>query len=151
MTTAARLVHCMMMVSDLERAIDFYGKALQFTVVDRHRYEGHDLAYLRSPAAAIEIELVKPDAAQSALGDRDESWHLGFTVTDLEAEFARLTALGTQLDPMESYVANGKLQTRYFYLYDPDGHQIEFLEARGRYALASSGAGSPNRAEGLPS
>lgn len=151
MTAAARLVHCMMIVSDLERAIAFYGKVLQFTVVDRHRYEGHDLAYLRSPTAAIEIELVKPDVAPAAIGKKDESWHLGFTVADLEAEFARLAALGTPLDPLEPYVANGKFQTRYFYLYDPDGHQIEFLEARGRYAPASSGAGLSNRAEGLPS
>ena len=150
MTPAARLVHCMMMVSDLERAIAFYGEVLHFTVVDRHRYEGHDLAYLRSPIAAIEIELVEPDAAQAAIGKRDESWHLGFTVADLEAEFARLTALGTSLDPIESYVANGKFQTRYFYLYDPDGHQIEFLEARGRYAPAANSAGPSNRAEGLP-
>jgi catechol-2,3-dioxygenase len=25
-------------------------------------------------------------------------------------------------------------QTRYFYFADPEGNQIEFLEARGRYA-----------------
>jgi catechol 2,3-dioxygenase-like lactoylglutathione lyase family enzyme len=139
----------MMVVADLERAIAFYGAVMNFAVVDRHRYEGHDLVYMRSPASAIEIELVKPDARNAAAGARDESWHLGFTVTDLEAEFARLSALGLRIDPIESYVANGVLQTRYFYFYDPDGHQIEFLEARGRYATGTADAGARNRVEGL--
>jgi hypothetical protein len=42
--------------------------------------------------------------------------------------------MGVRLDPIDDYVANGVVQTRFFYLYDPDGNQIEFLEARGRYA-----------------
>lgn len=146
MTAAPRLAHCMMMVSDLERAIDFYGAVMNFMVVDRHRYEGHDLAYLRSATSEIEIELVEPTARKAANAARDESWHLAFTIGDLEAEFARLSKLGVRLDPIESYVANGAFQTRYFYLYDPDGHQIEFLEARGRYALEATGARGPKRA-----
>lgn len=140
MTAAAHLVHCMMTVGDLERAIAFYDRVLGFRVADRHRYEGHSLAYLRSAASEIEIELVQPDIGLFLVRKRDESWHLGFTVTDLEAEFARLSALDVSLDPIESYVANGTFQTRYFYLYDPDGHQIEFLEARGRYVARESEA-----------
>lgn len=142
MTSPPRLVHCMMHVGDLERAIAFYEQVLHFAVVDRHRYEGHDLAYLRSPASIIEIELVKPDAKQAEPAEPDASWHIGFTVENLEAEFDRLTGLGVRLDPIEPYIANGVLQTRYFYLYDPDGHQIEFLEARGRYATPVPGVGT---------
>ena len=74
MTSSPRLVHCMMHVGDLERAIAFYERALHFAVADRHRYEGHDLAYLRSPASAIEIELVKPDARQAGSAEPDTSW-----------------------------------------------------------------------------
>jgi catechol 2,3-dioxygenase-like lactoylglutathione lyase family enzyme len=143
MTVSPRLAHCMMMVSDLERAIGFYGAVMNFNVVDRHRYEGHDLAYMRSPGSDIEIELVKPDTKEPAIGTRDESWHLAFTVGDLDREFARLSALGVRLDPIDSYVANGTFQTRYFYFYDPDGHQIEFLEARGRYASEAIDASAP--------
>jgi hypothetical protein len=50
MTSPPRLTHCMMHVADLERAITFYEQALHFVIVDRHRYEGHDLAYLRDRA-----------------------------------------------------------------------------------------------------
>lgn len=128
----------MMHVDDLERAIEFYGRVLFFDVVDRHRYEGHNLAYLRSAASRTEIELIQPDVRTPKSGNRDVSWHLGFSVDDLEAEFARLSALGVRLDPIATYVANDALQTRYFYFYDPDGHQVEFLEARGRYASFST-------------
>jgi lactoylglutathione lyase len=146
---APRLVHCMLMVSDLERAAAFYEAVMHFAIVDRHRYDGHDLVYMRSPDSPIEVELVKPDTRNDATGARDESWHLGFSVTDLDAEFARLSALDVRLDSIQSYIANGVFQTRYFYLYDPDGHQIEFLEARGRYAAAAVAEGAPNPVEGL--
>jgi hypothetical protein len=31
-------------------------------------------------------------------------------------------------------MANGRLQTRFFYLYDPEGNEIEILQAMGRYS-----------------
>lgn len=144
MMDAPRLVHCMMMVRDLERAVAFYETVMNFAVVDQHRYEGHDLVYMRSPDSSIEIELVMPNDMKGAAGALDMSWHLGFTVNDLDVEFARLSGLGVRLDPIEHYIANGAFQTRYFYFYDPDGHQIEFLEARGRYAHEVSGTKAHN-------
>lgn len=151
MTSLPRLIHCMMHVTDLERAIAFYGQVLHFTIVDRHRYDGHNLAYLRGEASNIEIELIQPDGKPPEPSESNASWHLGFAIENLEVEYARLSGLGVRLEPIESYVANGILQTRYFYLYDPDGHQIEFLEARGRYATpvihdaSSSLRGEPPR------
>jgi lactoylglutathione lyase len=123
----------MMHVADLQRAVAFYERVLGFRVVDRHRYEGHALVYMRADHSDMEIELIEPDEPQpaEAAGHR---WHLGFTVQDLGAEHRRLSALDVPLDPIEAYRANGQLMTRYFYAYDPDGHQIEFLESRGRYA-----------------
>lgn len=150
MTSPPRLIHCMMHVTDLERAIAFYGQVLHFAIVDRHRYDGHDLAYLRSAASSVEIELIQPGGKPPELSDSNASWHLGFAIENLEAEFARLSRLGVRLDPIESYVANGILQTRYFYLYDPDGHQIEFLESRGRYATPVIDDESPSQRGELP-
>ncbi len=145
MTSPPRLTHCMMHVADLERAITFYEQALHFVIVDRHRYEGHDLAYLRSAASSVEIELIQPSGKPPEFTGSSAPWHLGFAIENLEAEFARLSRLGVRLDPIEPYVANGVLQTRYFYLYDPDGHQIEFLEAQGRYSMPTIDDGSPDQ------
>lgn len=141
-TGTPRLAHCMFHVRDLEQSIRFYQRALDFAVADRHRYEGHSLAYLNSPGSGIEIELVQPDLPPPDQAAAHANSHLGFVVENLEQEFSRITALGARIEPIEDYVANGVLQTRFFYFYDPDGHQIEILEARGRYAPAAGTSGS---------
>jgi catechol 2,3-dioxygenase-like lactoylglutathione lyase family enzyme len=133
-----RLAHFMMYVANLEESIAFYEAVLRFAVTARHRYEGHALAYLRSPGSDVELELIQPDIPNSDLTESPATWHLGFVVDDLAREFARFAAIGVRLDPIEDYVANGVLQTRYFYAYDLDGHQIEILEGRGRYARAGT-------------
>jgi catechol 2,3-dioxygenase-like lactoylglutathione lyase family enzyme len=128
----------MMYVSDLEQSIRFYERALHFVVAARHRYDGHSLAYLRSAGSAVEIELIQSDLPHPDRLPSSPAWHLGFVVAVLGDEFARIASLGVRIDPIEDYVANDVLQTRYFYFYDPDGHQIEILEARGRYAPSAT-------------
>jgi len=135
-----RLAHFMMYVADLEESIAFYERALHFAVAERHRYDGHNLAYLRSAGSDVEIELIQPDVPRFNLPESGAAWHVGFVVDNLDEEFARFAAMGVRLDPVEDYVANGVMQTRYFYAYDLDGHQIEILEARGRYRRGATGA-----------
>lgn len=124
----------MIHVRDLERAIAFYRDALGAHLVDRHRYEGAALAYLRWPGAAFELELLAPDIWPYSPAPEPGRTHLAFTVEGLEAEHARLAGLGIAVDAITDYVANGSHQTRFFYLHDPEGNQIEVLEFHGRYA-----------------
>jgi lactoylglutathione lyase len=129
-----RVAHCMIHVRDLGRAVAFYAMALRFREVDRHHYDGATLVYLRGDEAPFEIELICPQ--QWHYEERPEPGrnHLAFCVADLVAERARLQGLGVETDPITDHVANGMHQTRYFYFADPEGNQIEFLEAHGRYA-----------------
>ena len=127
-------IHCMIMVSDLEQSRSFYEAVFGCRVVDRHRYPGHELVYMRAPEGGFEIELIEAEAPQASPRVEAPIWHLAFGIEDLDAEYRRLQGMGVRLDPIAEYVANGAFQTRFFYLYDPDGNQIEFLEARGRYA-----------------
>lgn len=126
-------VHVMAEVGDLERAVRFYEAVLGFRVVERHRYEGHRLAYLASDASALEIELVEPEAATPQPRPH-HGWHMAFRVSDLAAEHSRIAGLGYRTEPITAYHANGRFMVDYFYVYDPDGHQIEILQAYGRYA-----------------
>lgn len=125
----------MIQVRDLDAAVAFYERALGFLEVDRHRYDSATLAYLRAPLSNFELELLAPD--EWPFQDRPEPGrtHIAFTVDDLESEQARLRRIGVAADPITDHVANGKHQTRYFYFEDPEGNQIEFLEAHGRYAI----------------
>lgn len=124
----------MIHVRDLQAAVDFYTSALAAEVVDRHSYDGARLVYLRWPDTAFELELVCPDVWPFAATPEPGRSHLAFTVDDLDREHARIAALGVTLDPVSPYRANGVHQTRYFYFCDPEGNQIELLEAYGRYA-----------------
>lgn len=127
-------IHCMIMVSSLKRSVAFYEAVLGCRVVDQHRYPGHRLVYMRDAEGGFEIELIEAEKPEASPRVKTPLWHLAFGQDDLEAEYRRLQGMGVRLDPIDDYVANGVVQTRFFYLYDPDGNQIEFLEARGRYA-----------------
>jgi len=141
MSPVPELIHCMMEVRDLAESTRFYEAALGFRVVDRHRYEGHSLVYLQSPESPIEIELIQPDAGPAGSVEAGRLWHLAFRVADLAAEHRRLAAAGFRVEPIAAYEANGRFMCDYFYLYDPDGHQIEILASYGRYAANSGGQG----------
>ena len=127
-------VHYMIHVRNLEGAISFYEKALNLAVVDRHRYDGATLVYMRTPHTSFEVELVAPDEWPYADKPEFGRTHIAFTVDDLCQEHVRLAKLGVSVDQIMSYTANGAHQTRFFYFNDPEGNQIEFLEPHGRYA-----------------
>lgn len=129
-----RPAHYMIHVSNLAEAIAFYEMALGFAVADRHRYPGATLVYMRGPDAGFELELLSPDSWEFSQMPEPSRTHIAFTVDDLDAEHRRLTKLAVNAEPIRDYEANGIHQTRYFYFYDPEGNQVEFLESKGRYA-----------------
>lgn len=129
-----RFAHAMIQVQDLGRAMDFYGRVLGLRLAQRHDYDGASLAYLRDHGGKMELELLseRPWRFRDA-PERGRS-HVAFTVPDVTAEHARIAALGITCSEVGDYIAHGRLQTRFFYLYDPEGNEIEILEAMGRYA-----------------
>ena len=137
-----RVIHVNVNVLDLERSIAFYHAALGCDVVDRQESDSYEeghlrLAYVRAPDSPIEFELSEY-AGQSEPYDygpgRFGNAHVAVAVDDLEAEHARMSALASSITPIERHVANGRLQCRYFFVRDPDGFPIEFIERNERYA-----------------
>ena len=136
-----RLVHCMIYVRDLERTVAFYESLAGLRVVDRHRYPGNSLAFMQGAESDFELELIQPDSWEFGQPESPR-WHLAFGVEDLEAEHWRLLSLGFHPEPIEDFSPGGRFMSNWFYVYDPDGYQIEFLEQRGRFARpAAVGAG----------
>ena len=128
-----RFAHAMIQVRDLETCISFYRRVLHLELTDRHDYDGASLAYLKAEAGGCEVELLSERPWRFRRQPEKGRSHLAFTVSDVDAENARIMALGIPCGKVEAYEANGKLQTRFFYLSDPEGNQIEILEATGRY------------------
>lgn len=127
-----RLAHAMVQVQALDEAIAFYQRVLGLGLAERHSYDGAELVYLRGGGGA-ELELLSERPWRFAARPETGRSHVAFTVEDIDAEHARLRALGVACGAVSDYIANGRLQTRFFYLYDPEGNEIEILEATGRY------------------
>lgn len=138
-----RLAHVMIQVRDLDRAINFYSSVFGLTVADRHDYDGASLAYLRRAANACEIELLSEAPWRFATAPERGRAHIAFTCADLAAEQTRIMGLGVECGAITPYEANGRLQTRFFYLYDPEGNEIEILEATGRYSAEGNSHDTP--------
>ena len=129
-----RLAHAMVQVRDLDAAISFYARTLGLVLAERHAYDGASLAYLHAPGGGGELELLSEQPWRFTGEPERGRSHIAFTVSCVADEQARIRALGVPCGEVTDYVAHGTLQTRFFYLYDPDGNEIEILETMGRYA-----------------
>jgi methylmalonyl-CoA epimerase len=99
-----RLDHIALVVRDLEQVADFYRRAFGLRVTRRYELpeQGVRIAFLPGGIDGAELELVQPTDPSTGVARYVESrgegmHHLCFEVDDLEAELARLAALGVEL------------------------------------------------------
>ena len=146
-----RFEHAAIMVSDLERSIDFYSKVFGMEIL-RRTSKPHAFLYLGNDA----LEII-PDKEVSQKTPRP-LYHLGFyTDKPLEEEVKRLNAMGIETSPIrtttleqaqivqmpESLPRNAKLQGamkpgtkdpkkpwKFVRFNDPDGILLEIWERR---------------------
>lgn len=119
-----KLAHTMIRVRDLQRSVDFYTGFLGLREV-RRKELGDDatLVFLADAEESHLIELTyNKDGRDYELGD--QFGHLAFFTDDLEAIVAQVEANGwwfrrSRPDP-----------SRYIFVKDPDGYDIEILQAR---------------------
>ena len=131
-----RLLHTMLRVGDLQRAIDFYTQVLGMDLLrtTRRPEQQYDLAFVGyggNPGQA-EIELtynygVERYEQGSAFG------HIAVGVPDVTATCAavrdRAAALGGAVTREAGPVKGGT--TMIAFITDPDGYKIELIERRG--------------------
>ncbi|MFG0606657.1 VOC family protein [Vibrio mimicus] len=128
-----KLIHTMLRVYNLERSIDFYQQALQLEVRAQYVFDTFTLTYLGNEQTEVELELTfnhnqpEPYLLGNAYG------HIAVSVSDIDTTHRQLSEKGLQpsdikvLDHHEQHLAT------FFFLTDPDGYKIEFLQRQGRY------------------
>jgi lactoylglutathione lyase len=121
-----KLAHTMIRVKDLAETLDFYTGFLGLVKVrEKTLGDGAMLVFLTDEAGRYHIELTwNSDGRDYQLGD--QFGHLAFFVADLEAVVATVEARGwwyRRSSPSAS--------SRYIFVKDPNGYDIEILEARG--------------------
>jgi catechol 2,3-dioxygenase-like lactoylglutathione lyase family enzyme len=121
------LEHVNLTVTDLDRSLDFYSRLLDVGV----RWQGKALGK-RGWVRAVHVgddrtylslfESEEPGAAPRDYGRAGVN-HFGFVVTDLAALRTRLADLG-----LEPHLEADYEPGRRLYLFDPDGHELEFVQ-----------------------
>lgn len=122
------LHHASLLVSDLERAVDFYHGILQLPLDPARPDLGYPGAWLTLGTRQLHLlQLPDPDpaaspgaaAAQAVHGGRDR--HVAMTVTDLDSLMETLNAAAIPFSQSRS----GR---RALFCRDPDGNALEFIE-----------------------
>jgi lactoylglutathione lyase len=118
-------LHTMIRVRSLDAAIRFYEAGLGFAARTRRPGpEGSEIAFLRLPGEAVELQLCEVlDAAYTAPVAR--AMHLAYRVADLDAAVAQAVSAGATLTRPPYALPSG---SRVAFLADPDGHAIEFVQ-----------------------
>ena len=124
-----RLLHTMLRVTDLQRAIDFYTRVLGMTLLrtterPEQKYSLAFVGYGSNPEHA-EIELTYNHGVhQYEIGTA--FGHLALGVSDVYATCERIRAQGGQITREPGPVAGG---TRVIaFVVDPDGYKIELVQ-----------------------
>ncbi len=120
--------YVVLIVSDLDASLQFYTELLGLPL--HHRAPNDKFAELDT--GVTHIALYTREAMSETLGreisaaDRDQpGFELGFKVDNVDAVFAEVVAAGIEpaVEPTTKFWGQ-----RTAYVYDPDGHLVEFAQ-----------------------
>lgn len=130
-----RILHTMLRVRDLDRALTFYCDCLGMRELRRLTFpdDKFTLAFLgyQPEATSAVIELTH-NWGETKLTQGTQFGHLALGVSDFDAVTARLATHGvsyTRLPgPMKSISDDSRPSDNIAFIVDPDGNQIELIE-----------------------
>ena len=110
--------HVTFMVKDLEKSIEFYETMTELTISRRFQAGPGEVVFLTNGSGETEIELVYMPQGQTFAG---KGMFICFATDKLDA--MHQIAVDKGLKP--SAIQNPDADTRYFYVYDPDGVSVQ--------------------------
>ena len=129
----AKIIHTMIRVVDLDKSLKFYKDALELDIAERLDFDGFSLVYLRNEESDMELELTWNEGTEEAYSHGSGYGHIAVAVDDLEAGHQKLSELGYEPADVKEFFREGQLLAKFFFVQDPDGYKIEFLQRHGRY------------------
>ena len=129
----AKAIHSMIRVLDEARSVEFYDKAFGLKVVERLEFESFILVYMSNDESEFELELTINKGRSEPYQLGDGYGHLAASVSDLEAEHARLAEAGLSPAKLSELNHESGMRARFFFITDPDGYKIEVLQRGGRF------------------
>ncbi|NRB41683.1 MAG: VOC family protein [Pseudomonadales bacterium] len=123
----------MIRVRDLDSSIAFYRSALELEVKDQFVFDGFTLTYLYNQETAFELELTFNHDASPNYTHGSGYGHIAVSVENIEVCHQRLKSLGIQASEIKQLHHSEHHLATFFFITDPDGYKIEFLQRQGRY------------------
>ena len=122
-----RLAHTMIRVKDLDASLAFYTGFLGLREVRRDTIgEEATLVFLTDPEERYHLELTyNHGRSEYTLGD--QFGHLAFLAEDLESVVRKVEAGGWWYRR-----SRPEMKSRYIFVKDPNGYDIEILESKAR-------------------
>ncbi len=115
------LKHVNMNVTDLDRSIAFYERALGFSVVSRKQADdgAFAIAFLSAPDGGCKVELtwLRDKQGPYALGDNET--HVAFSAQDFDAAHALHQEMGC--------ICYENTKMGIYFIEDPDGYWLEIV------------------------
>ena len=129
----AKNIHSMIRVLDEARSLTFYKTAFGLEIADRLDFQAFTLVYLSNAESEFELELTINKDRTEPYNLGDGYGHLAVSVSDLDAEHARLEQAGLNPGKLIEFKPDGVPVGRFFFITDPDGYKIEVLQRGGRF------------------
>lgn len=129
----AKAIHSMIRVFDLDRSLQFYKTALDLDIADRFDFDGFSLVYLRNEENDFELELTHNHSQEEPYTHGTGYGHLAVCVDNVQETREKLISEGMEPAEVKEFFREGSLLARFFFVTDPDGYKIEFLEKLNRY------------------
>ena len=118
----SKFLHCNINVSDLEKSMAFYERALGLREAKRKEGDGFTLVYLGDGETPFLLELTKLHDRSEPYDLGDNESHIAFAVADYEAAHA----LHREMD----CICYENTQMGLYFIEDPDGYWLEVLPAK---------------------
>lgn len=119
-----KMVHENFNVSDLDRALDFYAKALDLHEVRRKTPDdgSYIIVYLKNEHSEFELELTWLAEHHEKYDLGEEEFHLAFHVDDFDAAHKLHEEMGC--------IAFENHDMGIYFITDPDGYWLEIIPER---------------------
>jgi len=119
-----KFVHATLMVKNMEESLKFYQEILDLKIHDQIKnQQGPEILFLGEEET--KIELIHDKHMQDI--DMGQSISLGFQVESLDRQMAFLKEKGIDI---HSGPFQPNPNTRFFYILDPNGLKIQFIEIK---------------------
>ncbi|MDF2153808.1 VOC family protein [Vibrio sp. CAU 1672] len=128
-----KMIHTMIRVSDLDRSVQFYRDALELEIKDQYLFDGFSLTYLANQETGFELELTHNHDQSEPYSHGSGYGHLAVSVEDIEVARQRISSLGIEASDIKAIDHQQTHLATFFFITDPDGYKIEFLQRQGRY------------------